>query len=159
MTPARRRASGIPRLFASSGVSVVTLRRQAKSSSATSARRMRGAPARTRSTVAPESAPMSQKVICGRTSCGSATYLTSEMRAVKSAATTMPARIIMRSPDSPRTRAIASTRKTERRPLARAQNWMPRPVAPKRIPSTAPKDAPVATPSVSGLARGFAKSA
>ena len=118
-----------------------------------------GAPARTLDFVAPVRAPIIQKVMDGRTSCGSAAYLTRETRAENRAPTTMPERMIMRIELVLRTRLMMITKKTAESPAARLRSWMPMPFQPQRMPRTAPNEAPVATPSVSGAASGLANSA
>ena len=78
-----------------------------------------GMPARRLVLEAPVREPIIQNVIDGSTSWGSATNFTRLTSAVKKAPTTMPARMIMRMGlPPPRTRLIASTKKTAARPLA-----------------------------------------
>ena len=149
----------IPRETASSSLSVIALSFQRKSQITAIPAAISGAPIARLARVVPERLPISQKVIDGSTSCGSAIYFTSETSAEKSALTTIPASIIMITDEEPRTRLTKTTSATAASPAARAESCTRNDGSPISMPSTAPKEAPVATPSVSGVASGFEKSA
>ena len=63
---------------------------------------MKGSPSRSVFMVAPVMEPMSQKVMAGSTSCGSAAYFTSAISALKKAEITRPERISMSTVVLPR---------------------------------------------------------
>ena len=94
----------------------------------------------------------------GSSSCGSATYFISDTSASNTEDTTRPASTIMTMLPRLLLRPIRNVIRQEIRPKISAIPCMPIIFPPISMASTAPKDAPLATPSVSGVASGFEKS-
>ena len=159
ITSSLTRFTFIPSDVASSSLSVIALSFQRKSQISAIPAAISGAPIARLARVVPDRLPISQNVIDGSTSCGSAAYFTSDTSAEKSALTTMPASIIMITEEEPRTRLTKTTSATAAIPAASAKSCTRNEGSPINMPKTAPKEAPVATPSVSGVASGLEKSA
>ena len=95
----------------------------------------------------------------GSTSWGSAAYFTRETRAENRELITMPARMtmIMEGRELPAVLVTVKTSSTERTPKAKESSCTCMAPKPRRMARAAPKEAPLATPSVSGVASGLAK--
>ena len=159
MTSPRTSGRFTPRARASSsGRERAFSRKRSRKSSRVPAR-ITGPPVRSALRVMPEKLPISQKVMTGRTSCGSAAYFTRETSAENRELITMPARItmIMDGRVLPAVRVTKKTRSTEKTPNRKEESCTPAALKPRRMARAAPKEAPFATPRVSGVASGFAK--
>ena len=116
---------------------------------------MKGRPSASEAKSLPDRLPMSQWVMAGSLSLGSATYLSMEMTALKMALTMTPARTSITMLVRPWRCDTATVSATDARPATRAMTCVVNMSADSMMAITAPTQAPLVTPSVSGVASGL----
>lgn len=123
--------------------------------------KMHGIPIMRDFIVTDEKLPINQNVMTGKTSFGSATYFTNDTKALNKEEITIPANItiIIDLELYPFVFVTRNTKAIALKPKAKADNCVPTDLNPNKIPKAAPKEAPLAQPRVSGVAKGFENSA